>query len=168
MGPRWPRLHSLRAARRCLVPAAHSIPSSAFTPPDAHTDRSPSLSLQPRLPPLVQPALIHRSPSSQAWETLGSIMEREQSYRDAAEQYEQAWRHTGGTAAAVGYKLGFNYLKAGRLVDAVNVAHKVGRGARGRDRCVCVRGVGRGGMGGASARPAHPVCAPLPLSPAGD
>jgi hypothetical protein len=55
---------------------------------------------------------------------MGAIMEREQSYRDAADHYEAAWRHSGCASAAVGFKLAFNYLKAKRFVEAVDVCHK--------------------------------------------
>ncbi len=63
--------------------------------------------------------------AAQAWEYLGAIMEREQSYKDAADHYERAWRHEACSSAAVGYKLAFNYLKAKRFVEAIDVCHKV-------------------------------------------
>ncbi len=53
-------------------------------------------------------------------------MEREQSYKDAADHYELAWRHEACSSAGVGYKLAFNYLKAKRFVEAIDVCHKVG------------------------------------------
>lgn len=56
---------------------------------------------------------------------LGSIAEREQAYKDAANHYEHAWKLAVGANPAVGYKLAFNYMKAGRLVDAVSVAQAV-------------------------------------------
>lgn len=37
----------------------------------------------------------------QAWESLGAIMEREQSYKDAAEHYEKAWTFENKSSAAV-------------------------------------------------------------------
>lgn len=49
-------------------------------------------------------------------------MEKEQSYRDAAMNYEIAWSHTNNNNPAVGYKLAFNYMKAKRYVDAIDVA----------------------------------------------
>ncbi|GFH29125.1 tetratricopeptide repeat protein 21B [Haematococcus lacustris] len=52
-------------------------------------------------------------------------MEREQAYKDAAEHYEAAWKHESQASAAVGYKLAFNYLKAKRFVEAIDVCHKV-------------------------------------------
>jgi tetratricopeptide repeat protein 21B len=62
---------------------------------------------------------------SRAWELLGSISEREQAYKDAASQYEHAWQLSNEKDAAVGYKLAFNYLKAGRNVAAITVAQDV-------------------------------------------
>ena len=67
---------------------------------------------------------INRS-SAKSWEMLGQIMEKEQSYKDAAEHYEHAWRFMNETSPTVGYKLAFNYLKARRYVEAIDVCHKV-------------------------------------------
>lgn len=60
-----------------------------------------------------------------AWELMGSIAEREQAYKDAASYYEHAWKLASQANPAVGYKLAFNYMKAGRLVDAVSIAQAV-------------------------------------------
>ena len=60
-----------------------------------------------------------------AWEMLGLISEKEQAYRDASEHYEQAWNFMNKSSASVGYKLAFNYLKAKRFVEAIDVCHKV-------------------------------------------
>ncbi len=56
---------------------------------------------------------------------MGFIMEKEQSYSNAAEFYENAWSSANEGDAAVGFKLAFNYLKASRFVDAVDICHKV-------------------------------------------
>jgi len=69
--------------------------------------------------------LKYNKSCSKAWEYMGQIMEREQSYRDAAEHYENAWRYEAEATPAVGYRLAFNYLKAKRYVDAIDVCHKV-------------------------------------------
>ncbi|XP_065838597.1 tetratricopeptide repeat protein 21B-like [Oscarella lobularis] len=58
-------------------------------------------------------------------EYLGFIMEKEQSYKDAAVHYENAWKFGNKRNPAIGYKLAFNYLKAKRFVDAIDVCHKV-------------------------------------------
>ena len=47
------------------------------------------------------------------------------SYKDAASHYENAWKYENEASAAVGYKLSFNYLKAKKYVDAIDVCHKV-------------------------------------------
>ena len=73
-------------------------------------------------------------------------MEKEQSYKDAAVHYENAWKFGNKRNPAIGnfaiilisnrkksrvfapmqgYKLAFNYLKAKRFVDAIDVCHKV-------------------------------------------
>jgi len=62
---------------------------------------------------------------AKAWEFLGVVKEKEMSYRDAASHYENAWKHENEASAAVGYKLSFNYLKAKKYVDAIDVCHKV-------------------------------------------
>lgn len=41
---------------------------------------------------LCKRCLKYNKSCSKAWECLGQIMEREQSYQDAAEHYESAWR----------------------------------------------------------------------------
>ena len=48
-----------------------------------------------------------------------------QAYKDAADHYENAWKHENQASAQVGFKLAFNYLKARRFVEAVDVCHKV-------------------------------------------
>ena len=56
---------------------------------------------------------------------MGLIKEKEASYRDAADHYEQAWKCENEATPRIGYKLPFNYLKAERLIDATDVRHKV-------------------------------------------
>eukprot|EP00611_Tribonema_gayanum_P006288 TRINITY_DN15597_c0_g1_i2.p2 TRINITY_DN15597_c0_g1~~TRINITY_DN15597_c0_g1_i2.p2 ORF type:complete len:590 (-),score=191.44 TRINITY_DN15597_c0_g1_i2:29-1798(-) len=62
---------------------------------------------------------------SKAWEGMGLIMEKEGSYADAAECYEKSWALGRRTSATVGFKLGFNYLKANRAVAAMDVCARV-------------------------------------------
>lgn len=74
---------------------------------------------------LCKKALMHNKSSGKAWELLGLIMEKEQSYIDAAECYQEAWSCEGEASATIGYKLAFNYLKAKKFVATVDVCHKV-------------------------------------------
>jgi tetratricopeptide repeat protein 21B len=74
---------------------------------------------------LCQRCLKYNKSCAKAWEIMGAIMEREQAYKDAADHYEKAWKYENQASAQVGYKLAFNYLKAKRYVDAIDVCHKV-------------------------------------------
>ena len=62
---------------------------------------------------------------SKAWEYLGFIMEKEQSYKDAAEYYYKCWNLQGQSNPSIGFKLSFNYLKAKRYTDAIDICHLV-------------------------------------------
>lgn len=81
--------------------------------------------LMSALQELCNRCLKYNKSCSKAWELLGAIAEREQAYKDAASYYERAWSLTSQTSPSVGYKLAFNYMKAGRLVDAICVAQAV-------------------------------------------
>lgn len=74
---------------------------------------------------LCKRCLSYNLSCGKAWEAMGLVMEKECSYRDAAEYYEKAWTLGGGANAAVGFKLSFNYLKAERFVDAIDICNKV-------------------------------------------
>ena len=72
---------------------------------------SPSLSPSPSPSPSPNPS-PNRNPSPNP-------------DQDAAAHYENAWKYENEASAAVGYKLSFNYLKAKKYVDAIDVCHKV-------------------------------------------
>jgi tetratricopeptide repeat protein 21B len=67
----------------------------------------------------------HNRSCGKAWELIGLIYEREASYKDAAYHYEKAWELCDHSNPAVGFRLAFNYLKAKRYVEAINVCHAV-------------------------------------------
>jgi tetratricopeptide repeat protein 21B len=60
-----------------------------------------------------------------AWELFGHINEKEQMYRDAAEKYEKAWEILNKSDATIGFKLAFNFLKAKKYVEAVDVCNRI-------------------------------------------
>eukprot|EP00002_Diphylleia_rotans_P017871 TRINITY_DN3468_c0_g1_i2.p1 TRINITY_DN3468_c0_g1~~TRINITY_DN3468_c0_g1_i2.p1 ORF type:complete len:725 (-),score=154.22 TRINITY_DN3468_c0_g1_i2:184-2358(-) len=62
---------------------------------------------------------------AKAWELLGFIMEKEQSYKDAADNYELAWKFCNKTNPAIGFKLAFNYMKDKRFVKAIDVCNLI-------------------------------------------
>lgn len=74
---------------------------------------------------LCRKVLAHNKSSAKAWEQLGVINEKELSYRDAADNYEQAFTLSSESSPSIGFRLAFNYLKAKRYVEAVNVCYKV-------------------------------------------
>ncbi len=76
---------------------------------------------------LCKRTLNQNKSSSQAWEILGLVMEKEQSYDRAAECYERAWKLEFEASAPVGFKLASCYMKAkpARYVDAIDVCEKV-------------------------------------------
>ncbi|XP_061199524.1 tetratricopeptide repeat protein 21B isoform X2 [Neopsephotus bourkii] len=74
---------------------------------------------------LLKRCLRHNRSCCKAYEYMGYIMEKEQAYKDAAMNYEMAWKYGNQTNPTIGYKLAFNYLKGKRYVDAIDICHKV-------------------------------------------
>lgn len=74
---------------------------------------------------LCRKCLTYNQSCAKAWEHLGAIMEREQAYQDAAEHYHRAWHTDDCVDAHIGFKLAFNYLKAKRYVEAIDVCRAV-------------------------------------------
>ncbi|XP_077473594.1 tetratricopeptide repeat protein 21B [Stigmatopora argus] len=74
---------------------------------------------------LLKRCLNHNKSCCKAYEYRGFIMEKEQAFRDAAFNYELAWKFGNQSNPTIGYKLAFNYLKAKRHFDAIDVCHKV-------------------------------------------
>ncbi|XP_015209733.2 tetratricopeptide repeat protein 21B isoform X1 [Lepisosteus oculatus] len=69
--------------------------------------------------------LLYNKSCCKAFEYLGFIMEMEQSYKDAANNYEMAWKYSNRMNPAVGFRLAFNYLKAKKYTEAIDVCQKV-------------------------------------------
>lgn len=60
-----------------------------------------------------------------AEEYMGMIKEKERIYVDAANHYEKAWTMSNKRNGGVGFRLAFNYLKANRFVDAIDVSKDI-------------------------------------------
>ena len=73
----------------------------------------------------LQKALKYNKSSFKAEELMGFIKEKEKAYVDAADHYQKAWLMSNRKNAGVGYRLAFNYLKADRLVDAIDIGKEV-------------------------------------------
>lgn len=74
---------------------------------------------------LLKKCLQYNKSCCKAYEYSGFIMEKEQSYKDAANHYENAWKYGSKNNPVIGYKLAFNYLKAKRYIDAIDICHHV-------------------------------------------
>lgn len=74
---------------------------------------------------LLKKAIQNNKSCCRAWEYMGLIFEKEQSYKDAADCYENAWKLVKEGDASIGYKLAFNFLKARKFVQSIDVCHKV-------------------------------------------
>uniref|UniRef100_A0A673N3L1 Tetratricopeptide repeat protein 21B-like n=1 Tax=Sinocyclocheilus rhinocerous TaxID=307959 RepID=A0A673N3L1_9TELE len=59
---------------------------------------------------LLKRCLRHNKSCCKAYEYMGYIMEKEQSFRDAALNYEMAWKYSNQTNPTIGYKLLFILL----------------------------------------------------------
>ncbi|XP_055784139.1 tetratricopeptide repeat protein 21B-like isoform X2 [Salvelinus fontinalis] len=74
--------------------------------------------------------LLHRcvkynQSCSRAYEYMGYIREKEQSYHDASVFYGHAWLYTNRVNPSMGFRLAFNYLKFKQYNEAIEVCHKV-------------------------------------------
>ncbi|KAJ3302797.1 Tetratricopeptide repeat protein 21B [Kappamyces sp. JEL0829] len=74
---------------------------------------------------LLNKVIAVNQSSSKAFEYLGFIMEKEQAYKDAADYYAKCWKLQRQSTPAIGFKLAFNYLKAKRYMDAIDISHIV-------------------------------------------
>ncbi|CAG9315664.1 unnamed protein product [Blepharisma stoltei] len=72
---------------------------------------------------LLQRCLRYNQSCSRAMELLGLIKEREGNYKESSNFYESAWRLS--KSSSIGFRLAFNYLKARRFVDAIDVSKEV-------------------------------------------
>ncbi|KAF4087868.1 hypothetical protein AMELA_G00076230 [Ameiurus melas] len=74
---------------------------------------------------LLDDCIRHNNSCSKAYEYKGFIMENDQRYKDAAKQYELAWKYSYCINPAIGYRLAFNYLKYKNYTQAIDVCHQV-------------------------------------------
>lgn len=60
-----------------------------------------------------------------AYELSGTIAEKEQRYKEAANFYESAWKFSGYANLPVGFKAAYNFMKSKRFVNAIDVCQQV-------------------------------------------
>ena len=73
----------------------------------------------------LKKVLKYNKSNVKAEELMGLIKEKEKSYVDAAQHYSRAFAMSNRKNAAVGFRLAFNYLKAQRYVDTIDVSKEV-------------------------------------------
>ncbi|XP_055385031.1 tetratricopeptide repeat protein 21B-like [Condylostylus longicornis] len=73
----------------------------------------------------LQKVLKHNKSCAKAYEFQGYIAEKEQSYKNAASAYDNAWRFGGKSKPQIGYKLAQNHMKVKKYADAVDICQQV-------------------------------------------
>ena len=73
----------------------------------------------------LKKVLKYNKSNVKAEELMGLIKEKEKAYVDAADHYEKAYRMSSNKNAPVGFRLAYNYQKANRFVDAINVSKEI-------------------------------------------
>ncbi|CAH2071598.1 unnamed protein product, partial [Iphiclides podalirius] len=74
---------------------------------------------------LLTKILNHNNSCATAYQYLGYIAEKEQNYKSAAHNYDNAWTHSGKTDLAVGYKLAHAYLKLKKYPECIIVSRHI-------------------------------------------
>jgi len=69
--------------------------------------------------------IVYCSITRHAYEYTGYVAEKDQAYKDAANEYEYAWKFGGQANPTIGYKLAFIYMKGKRYADATDVCRQV-------------------------------------------
>ncbi len=62
---------------------------------------------------------------STSWSIIGDIGHRRGSFLEAADSYATAWKLSGGTDLASGYKTALNYYKAKKTVKSIEVCEEI-------------------------------------------
>lgn len=74
---------------------------------------------------LLAKTLRHNKSCAKAYELTGYIAEKEQAFKQAATNYEAAWKYSGKLKPNVGYKLAYSYMKAKNFADAIDTCQQI-------------------------------------------
>ena len=74
---------------------------------------------------MLRRVLTYNRSCARAYEYIGYILEKDQSYREAASHFENAWKLTNQNSGVVGFKLAQSYLKAKQYTDAIDISQAV-------------------------------------------
>ena len=74
---------------------------------------------------MLRKCLKYNKSNIKAEELMGLIKEKEKNFAFAAQHYQKAFSMSNNKNGGVGFRLAFNYLKANRLVDAINIGKEI-------------------------------------------
>ena len=74
---------------------------------------------------VLQQCLKYNRSCFKAYEYLGLMQEKDSKFQEASDNYELAWNYCYQNDPAIGYKLAYNYLKAKKYIEAIDVCHAV-------------------------------------------
>jgi tetratricopeptide repeat protein 21B len=74
---------------------------------------------------LLKKCLKYNRCCAKAEEFMGLIKEKESMYIDAASHYEKAFSISNSKNTSIGYRLAFNYFKAKRYIECLDICNKV-------------------------------------------
>ncbi|XP_052749213.1 tetratricopeptide repeat protein 21B-like [Galleria mellonella] len=74
---------------------------------------------------LLTKILNHNNSCAAAYQYLGYLAEKEQNYKSAAHNYDNAWTYSGRTDLALGYKLAHAYLKLKKYPECIVVCRYI-------------------------------------------
>lgn len=74
---------------------------------------------------LLTKVLNHNNSCSAAYQLLGYLAEKEQNYKNAAQNYDNAWSFGGKSDLSVGYKLAHAYLKLKKYPECIVVCRHI-------------------------------------------
>lgn len=73
----------------------------------------------------LQKVLKHNKSNVKAQEYMGLIKEKEKDHIGAALHYKSAFEMSNHKNAGVGYRLAFNYIKANRFTDTIDIGRQI-------------------------------------------
>merc|ERR1719473_943160 len=69
--------------------------------------------------------LTHNKSNVKAQEYMGLIKEKEKDHVSAAQHYKVAFEMSNNKNPSVGYRLAFNYMKAQRFTDTIDIGRQI-------------------------------------------
>lgn len=73
----------------------------------------------------LEKVLTHNKSNVKAQEYMGLIKEKERDHVAAAHHYKSAFEMSNSKNPSVGYRLAFNYMKAHRFTDTIDIGRKI-------------------------------------------